>query len=128
MSISARRHPYAKRRDLIHCEVAPAKATASGARLAYVIQPLCLWCVLVDGEVCDGGGQLEKYIAPGAILLGAEILGATADVANSILYRSIREKTRQDVFNGLEIVRRDILIEQEEKDTVNLKGAIFVGA
>ena len=82
MPISARRHPFAKRRDLIHCEVSPAEPTASGARLAYVIQPLCLWRLLVDGEVCDGGGQLENYIAPGPMLVGAEELGAAADVAN----------------------------------------------
>ena len=94
MSIPTRRHPLAQRRDLVHCEISPAEATASGALFADVVQPLCLWCVFVDGEVCDRGGHLEDDVTAGAVLLEAEELGAAADVANQILYRSFGEKAR----------------------------------
>ncbi len=114
MSISASCHPLAKRRDLIHCKISPAEPTASGALFAYVVQPLCLGRIFVNGEISDGGGELKDYVAPGAILFGAQELGAAANVASQILHRSVGEEAGQDVFNRLEISRREVSIEQEQ--------------
>ena len=128
LSLSARCHPHAQRRDLIHGEISPAEPAAPGALLAHVVQPFGLEGVLVDGEVGDGGGQLEHNVAPGAVLLVAEELGAAADVTGQVLHRSIGEQAGQDVFDRLEVVGREVLVEEEEEDAVDLESAVFVGA
>ena len=86
MSISGRRHPLTERRDLNHGEISPAEPAASSALLAYKVQPFCLWCVLVHGEVSDGGRQLKEYVPAGAVLFKAEVFSAAADVGYLILY------------------------------------------
>lgn len=128
VSVSAGHHPLAERGDLIHGKIPQAESAASGALLALVVQPLRLRGVFADGEVCHGGGDLEVDVAPRAMFLEAEVLGAAADVADQMHYRSVREKAWHDVFHRLEIVGRDVLIEQEEKDTAHLKDAILPGA
>lgn len=128
VSLSAGHHPLAERCDLIHGEISQAEPAASRALLALAVQPLRLRGGFVDGKVGHRGGDLEVDVAPGAMFVEAEVLGAAANVADQVHYRSVREKARHDVFHRLEIVGRDILIEQEEKDTAHLKGAILPGA
>lgn len=128
VSLSAGHHPLAERRDLIHGEISQAEPAASRALLALAVQPLRLRGGFVDGEVGHRGGDLEVDVAPGAMFVEAEVLGAAANVADQVHYRSVREKARHDVFHRLEIVGRDVLIEQEEKDTAHLKGAKFPGS
>ena len=61
-------------------------------------------------------------------MVEAEVFRAAANVANQTLYRSIRKNARQDVFNGLKIVGREVLIEQKKEDTGHLKVTILIGA
>lgn len=128
VSVSAGHHPPAERGDLVHGKVPQAEPAASGALLALGVQPPRLRGVFIDGEVGHGGRDLEIDVAPGAMFVEAEVLGAAADIADQMHYRSVREKAWHDVFHRLEIVGRDVLIDQEEEDTAHLKDAILPGA